>query len=137
MSGITLHITNDYDFDAIGISSHEKDYRVAWSLNTHLGLSLVHLKDLVVSGRLNTSTHPVYRYEDPVKKMVYTLFDNKTENGYLLSDLQQFDYVLKIEGLQAVDQEEIIQKLKQTPLVNAVLHLDVERLKSKDMLVFE
>lgn len=137
MSGITLHITNDYDFDVIGISSHEKDYRVAWTLNKQLGIKLTHLKDLVVSGRLNTSTHPVFRYEDPVKKMVYTLFDNKTENGYLLSDLQQFDYVLKIEGLQAVDHEETIKKLKQAPLVNAALHLDVERIRSKDVLVFE
>ena len=137
MSGFTLHITNDYDFDAIGISSHEKDYRLAWALNKHLDLQLVHLRDLIVSGQTATSTHPIFRCEDPVKKIVYTLFDNKTENGYLLSDLQQFDYVLKIEGSQHDDSEEILKKLKQTPFVNAVLKLDVERLKSKDMLVFE
>ena len=36
-----LEIEYDYDFVLIGISSHEKDYRVCWALNNKLGLELV------------------------------------------------------------------------------------------------
>ena len=53
----TLEIEDEYDFEIIGVSSHEKDYRLAWSLNKTLGWRLVRIEDAVVEGKRSTTHH--------------------------------------------------------------------------------
>jgi len=47
----TLKIEYDFDFVLIGISSHEKDYRICWALNNVLGLDLTKKNSLEIKSK--------------------------------------------------------------------------------------
>jgi hypothetical protein len=133
----TLEITEDYDFDLIGLSSHERDYRLAWSLNRNMGWSLIRLDDLICENKKGISSHPHFRYLNLSDQTIITLIDNKTQEGFFLPELSQFDYILKIENSRDPMDDHFLRKLKRTPFLMTAFQLEVDKLKSKRNLLFE
>jgi hypothetical protein len=133
----TLEIEDEYDFEIIGVSSHEKDYRLAWSLNKTLGWRLVRIEDAVVEGKRSTTYHARFRWMHPVDQTVFTLIDNKTPEGTFLPDLAQFDYVLKIEQPGESTMKRLQEGLRKTDFVLAFQMQEVDKLKFKDHLLDE
>jgi hypothetical protein len=133
----TLEIEDEYDFEIIGVSSHEKDYRLAWSLNKTLGWRLVRIQDAVIEGKRSTTHHARFRWTHPVDQTVFTLIDNKTPEGTLMPDLLQFDYLLKIEQPVESTMKKLQEGLRKNDFVLAFQLQEVDKLKFKDHLLDE
>ena len=133
----TLEIEEEYDFEIIGVSSHEKDYRLAWSLNKTLGWRLVRIEDAVVEGKRSTTHHARFRWTHPVDQTVFTLIDNKTPDGTFMPELIQFDYLLKIEQPSESVMKKLQSGLRNTDFVLAFQRQEVDKLKHKDILLDE
>ena len=133
----TLEIEDEYDFEIIGVSSHEKDYRLAWSLNKSLGWRLVRIEDAVVEGKRSTTHHARFRWTHPVDQTVFTLIDNKTPDGTFMPELLQFDYLLKIEQPSEAVMKKLQAGLRKTDFVLAFQRQEVDKLKHKDNLLDE
>ena len=133
----TLEIEDEYDFEIIGVSSHEKDYRLAWSLNKTLGWRLVRIEDAVVEGKRSTTHHARFRWTHPVDQTVFTLIDNKTPDGTFMPELIQFDYLLKIEQPSESVMKKLQSGLRNTDFVLTFQRQEVDKLKHKDILLDE
>lgn len=158
----TLKIEYDYDFVLIGISSHEKDYRICWALNKTLGFDLTKSESLEIkSKKQNTpSFFSLFKYENTEEFMEYFVISNRsenklfgtdentlfskgargshaTENGILIPEHKQMNCFFVIRGeVEENGIEEIIQKIKEIDIVLTALSIDVKTLKSKTNLIF-
>lgn len=157
----TLKIEYDYDFVLIGISSHEKDYRLCWALNNVLGIDLTKTESLEIKSKkqIAPSFFSLFNYENEDEFVEYFVIANQSENklvasktntlfvkgtkepgpadGILIPEHKQMDYFFVIKG--EVDDEktsEVIKKIKEIDLILAAVRLDVSELKSKANLIF-
>ncbi|MGO1586222.1 MAG: IPExxxVDY family protein [Mesonia sp.] len=67
MAKYTLSLEDDYNFDLIGLCSHQADYRVCWSINETMGLRLQKsIEPYMVSGKKGdvVSSHSLFEWED-------------------------------------------------------------------------
>jgi hypothetical protein len=130
-----LDIEIEYDFELIGLSSHEKDYRLAWSLNRQMGWSLKRTNDIELARPEGFLTCACFEYTTLHEKTKFTLLDNKSDAGLLMAELPQFDFLLKIENLQQPLSDDFYRQLKKTPLLIASFLLATEKLKNKHYLL--
>ncbi|HEY8403562.1 MAG TPA: IPExxxVDY family protein [Flavobacteriales bacterium] len=136
MAVYTLEIEEEYDFELIGISSHVHDYRLAWALNKHMEWQLTRQNDVPIRQHKHMSYHSLFEFEHELEMIFIALMGNKSPDGYLLPELQQFDYVLKIENLQHELTDDFVRQLRKTPLIQAVMIVDAERIKSRQNLIY-
>jgi len=163
MAKHTLEISYDYDFLLIGISSHEKDYRICWALNKKLGIDLVKQDSLEIKGKKQTT--PSYfsffifdKEEDFLEYSVIanfsenkalvtkenTLFNeddtskkDQSENELLIPEQKQMNYFFMVRGEVDDDEaEELVKSIKEIDVVQTAIRIDVTQLKSKQNLIF-
>lgn len=138
-SKFTLEVEYNYDFSLIGICSHEKDYRLCWALNKHLGIELVKTDDLDLSEKKTAlpSKFPMFIFNDDEKYREYSILGNKSANKLLLPEHKQVDYLLMIKaGLDEKEEEELVKKIKELSIVLTAYSIEPENLKSKQNLLF-
>ena len=128
----------EFEFALLGISSHENDYHLSWSLNQALGLSLTRWDDLTITTAPEQNMDfSVYRYEDADSMIMYHLISNVSPDGFLVPELKNMDFFLQISGensepfLQA-----LIEKIKRIQIISACFSLDPRSLKSSGRLLF-
>ena len=134
----TLEIEYDYDFVLIGISSHEKDYRICWALNNQLGLNLVKTDALEIKDKKqdDPSFFSLFSFELPDEFMDYFIIANRSEKGLLISEQKQVDYFFIIRGEIENDKVmDMIRRIKESSLVQTAFRVDVNALKSKQNLI--
>ena len=134
----TLEIEYDYDFVLIGISSHEKDYRICWALNNQLGLNLVKADALEIKDKKqdDPSFFSLFAFELPDEFMEYFIIANRSEKGLLIPEQKQVDYFFIIRGEIENDKVmEMIKLIKESSLVQTAFRVDVNALKSKQNLI--
>lgn len=134
----TLEIEYDYDFVLIGISSHEKDYRICWALNNQLGLNLVKTDALEIKDKKqdDLSFFSLFSFELPDEFMEYFIIANRSEKGLLIPEQKQVDYFFIIRGEIENDKVmEMIRLIKESSLVQTAFRVDVNALKSKQNLI--
>lgn len=162
MAKFTLLVEPDYDFKLIGISSHEKDYRLCWLLNNELKIDLEKIESLEIKNKKEKtpSFYSSYCFVDDVNLLEYTILANASENKiavavennlfgddedlnalskseWLVPEYKQMNYFLLIKGELTEDQEEILlAKIKNSSIVQTAIFIDVDNLKSKDNLIF-
>lgn len=158
----TLKIEYDFDFVLIGISSHEKDYRLCWALNNALELDLIKIDSLEIKQKKDNkpSFFSLFHFENPDEFKEFfivsnlsedkqfvsdnlTLFNKgpkgaqSTENEILIPEQKQMDYFFIIRGeLDDVNVNEYIKKIKKVDFVLTAVEIDAAELKSKSNLVF-
>ncbi len=158
----TLEIQYDYDFVLIGISSHEKDYRMCWALNNKFGIELEKIDSLEIKGKkqetpsffsLFTFDHPDNFIEYTVVanlseskmsfKKEHSLFGTKvkphsySENEYLIPEHKQMNYFFVMKGeVEQHQVQQMIKQIKEIDLVLTAIPIDVSQLKSKHNLIF-
>jgi hypothetical protein len=159
----TLEIEYDYDFVLIGISSHEKDYRICWALNQKLNIDLAKQDSLEIKDKKETtpSYFSFFRFEDrdafteysvianfsESKSMVLTentLFEStertrthKGDNNLLIAEQKQWNYFLVVRADMENEQaEELIRKIKEIDVVLTAVRIDPKSLRSKQNLIF-
>lgn len=162
MAKHTLDISYDYDFLLIGISSHEKDYRICWALNKKLSLDLKKTDSLEIKGKKHTT--PSYfsffvfdKEEDFLEFSVIANFsENKTmdlksnslfgledenehhsDNELLIPEQKQMNYFFVVRGEITDEQaDELVKQIREIDVVLTAMRIDATQLKSKQNLIF-
>lgn len=131
-----LDVVYEFDFALLGISSHIKDYRLAWSLNNALRWKLERKRDVEVMQKESVSRHALFVFQDPVDKTVFSLIENGTEKGWLIPELAQWDFLLKVDLPGGEMEPAMVKKLRSVAHIQAVLTLHTDKLRSKENLIF-
>ena len=86
----------DYDYDMIGICSHNSDYRVIWGINELLDILLERPQDnfIINSQKGIQAEYPYYQFHDEENYLEYFFIKNKHEGKYLIPEKKQIDYFL-------------------------------------------
>ena len=110
-------------FTILGISSHENDYRLSWSINEQLGLAFTKNENLVAGdGREFTC----FVHEDEYQSLL--LISNRCENGFLLEKFKNIDFILKFNvELNETEVSEWLGNLKKVSLISAIFCIPVNK----------
>lgn len=137
MSKYRLEWEDDSDFIAIGIASHQKDYRLAWALNKALDCSFIRLEDYKSVGK-TPSRHAFFKWSEPEGHYSFWLLANRGEEAFLLPELKQADYLLVIEGMtDMLDIQSIQGQVKKIDTVLTAFEIDQTKTKSIQNIVVE
>ncbi len=131
----------DFDFKIIGLVSNAKGHKLAWEINNSLTINLEKDNDIILSF-----------VEE--RRLVLLCFKYETENGKLLliknrslesdefsplfwiPELHEFDYLIWLRETDLIDEEKIVKKLKGIRVIQYCVSIDIDKLKSKDNLLF-
>lgn len=131
---LTLDVEYDYDFSLIAISCFEWEYRLAWLINKAIDTDLVRVDDLEMTNKDSQSSHPVYVGSHFDGEATLTLIKNREEDGILMPELAQIDFLLKAENYQD-SEEDLMASLRKIPQIQAAFLIDVNQLKHKEYLI--
>lgn len=144
MSRKKSRLTTEYpqDFELIGIVSSAKEYKLAWHLNQLNEFHLVKDEDVRIDFADNRQVRVSVLLEETDFKKVY-LLKNKlvssslTNNQHLLQELSRFDYFLKLSSQTDENwAKALLLRLKEIPVIDYSLAIDVNKIKMKDNLLF-
>lgn len=156
-----LHIEefDEIDYQLIAIHSPLEDYRLAYYINQNLPVNLKKSNcNIQISNKDGETQFTRFIFEDD-KDIAWNLVQNQndailtTENNnqglfansnnafspkiYLIPEFKKVDYFLKIENDEvAIDVSKIISNLKKIDRVSTVYAVEVEKIKSKNNLIF-
>ncbi|CAN5554830.1 hypothetical protein BH11BAC1_BH11BAC1_15550 [soil metagenome] len=136
MAKIILKVDTDEEFDflLIGIVCQHKDYRLCHELNQKLELNLVREKDYEVriAKRMNPALFSFFKFENDEQDLFY-VFENKGKHSLLIPEQKQIDFFLMIkESFQRHDMTEMVNSIKQIPVVLGAYPIDPLSLKSRE-----
>lgn len=145
----------DQEYALIAISTTLEDYRLAFEVNKKCKLQLSRFSsDLTLLFNGNEVGFSHYGFEDFTQDMYWSLiqnsrwitldesqfglFDQDHQRAYLFPELKNVDYFLKIEGAFFNDPqlEELLVSLKEITNVSTAFKVDLNKIKSKDNLIF-
>lgn len=129
----------EYNFQLLGISSHENDYRLSWSLNEALSFKLVKTNNLEILNRKFSEKQEfsLYTFEDEETLVKYNLLSNRCDNGFLLEEMKNIDFLLQIFGeISKEELQRLISDLNDIDIITMCFGIDISTLKSKDKLVY-
>ncbi|MBN2814000.1 MAG: IPExxxVDY family protein [Bacteroidales bacterium] len=129
---LKLQVDERVDFRIIGISSHENDYRMVWSVNQELGMQFTRVENLVVhQPKLKTDlSFSKYRFDDEDRYIRYNLIANRCPDGILFPEIKNIDFVLQVAGeMNETGFQALVKKLKGISVVSAVFVLHPEKIK--------
>ena len=110
-------------FTVIGISSHENDYRLSWSINEQLGLAFAHDDNVVTRDGKEFSC---FVHEDDNQTLL--LISNRCDNGFLLEKFKNIDFILKFDAeLNETETTAWLRDLKNVPLVSAAFTIPANK----------
>ena len=144
-------------YTLIAIHCTLEDYRLAFLLNKHLGITLTRrLSDLDYNK--GKSTYSIFEWEDDKQLTNWSLVSNicKTESyqevNYqslfnvkekitkttnLIPEYKRVDYFLKIDTEYQFSKEKyILDNILSIPQITTAYNIDASQLKSKDNLIF-
>lgn len=139
MAKYTLNLEDDFNFDLIGLCSHQGDYRVCWSINEQIGLRLKKsIEPFMVSGKKGVinSSHSLYEWEDENENVVYYFIQNKDNGKFLVPEKAQIDFFLVIQEAGVIDVDDLLTKLKNIPSILTAFSFDPYDLKSANKFIF-
>jgi len=134
-----LIVEDDFHFFLVGISSHENDYRLSWAINTHLKMALKRADNLQIHNpRIKQDQEfSLYQFTDLETVLHYNLIANRCDNGFLLEEMKNIDYVLKITGDASKNfPGQLVNKLKKIDIITTAFEIDPSELKSRKKLLF-
>jgi len=147
----------DTSFSLLAIHCGLEDYRLAYLLNKYLGLNLCRMpKDL--DYKYFAASYSVYEWYNKENEISWNLISNvckKEEDGlqssgslfntenrvlktyHLLPEFKNVDYLVKITNeAQHLNEKIVLGKIQSIPQIVTSYTIDVEKLKSKDNLIF-
>jgi len=130
------------DFGLIGIVSSVKEYTLAWHLNQLDEFQLEKGDDVKIEFEDNHQIRVSALLEETEFRSVHLLKNKLVSSSmpsaqYLLQELQQFDFFLKLSS--ETDEnwaKDLLLRLKNIPVIDYCLLIDVNKVKMKDNLVF-
>ncbi len=134
----TLKEKETCDFRLIGISSPENDYRMSWMLNNAFKFRLTRKEDLEIYHKKldDLQAFHQFQYSDEDTLLFFRLISNKCENGYLLEEMTNLDYILQISGELEKDYlEKMVRKLRALEGIALAVRIEPDSLKSRKKLM--
>ncbi len=136
-----LIVEYEYEFTLFGIVSLVSEHKLAWEINNTLKISLTKSEDIkldfINSKNLIISNY-IYEKEDSNLRLLKNKsYKTGQAQLYILPELKQFDYLLVLNGFeQTYSKEEIINSLNKIDVIQYIVNIEIEKLKSKENLVF-
>ncbi len=139
-----LVIDDDIDYSLIGIHSSEKTYRLAFLLNMWADTYMVKSEQ--------DCFFELFEYEDEANFVSFYLLKNKyisQENtsigffeerirhtNYVIPEKKEVDYFIKIHDCDTSFLTAFLDKIKRIEEIQASYIIDVEKLKTRQNLIF-
>lgn len=139
MTRKTLKFTPEYNFELLAVVSSENIYKLAFTISNSTGLSFEADEPLTIWHPKLTEPQKftVFVCEDEETYITIRLIANKCENGFLLEELKNVDYLIHISGENDENfTKNFFDKFKQSGEIQAVYYLEPNSLASKQKLVF-
>ncbi|HYG37179.1 MAG TPA: IPExxxVDY family protein [Cytophagales bacterium] len=138
-----LNFDPEYDeFELIGIVSSLKEYKLAWLINKVLDIKMVKEPDIIFNF-INEAKISVSNYVYKLEYGNFRFLKNRASEvinikvPFLLPELKQYDYLIKLEQISyTFPSEKVIDLLKTINQILFVQELSVNKLKSKENLIF-
>ncbi|MDN5202604.1 IPExxxVDY family protein [Fulvivirgaceae bacterium BMA10] len=137
-----LIVEFEYDFKLFGLISTASEHRLAWEINSALGIKLVRQEDIELKF-IDNKNLIISNFIFGKEPSIFRLLKNKslgisnTSNLYLLPEIKQFDYLILIQGFeQSFDIREVVDKLNNVGIIQYTVSIELEKLKSKENLIF-
>ncbi len=133
-----LVFESEIDFDVIAISATEADYKLCLALGEQFDLSFSLAN--AIEKKVNDAVieFSVFSFSCDVRVSEICLINNKSEGNFLLKELRQADYFIRLKGDWALHQKDaMMQFLKQHENVQALMLPDLQAIKEIDWLSFE
>jgi len=156
-----LHLEefDEIDYQLIAIHSSLEDYRLAYYINQNLPINLQKENcNIQISNKEGETQFTRFVFEDS-KDIAWNLVQNKNDDFvalqdsnqglfaetnnkfstkiYLIPEFKKVDYFLKIEnGEVNIDVSKIANCIKKIDRVSTVYAVEVEKIKSKNNLIF-
>ena len=137
-----LFLEDYFNFDLVGLVSVAREYKLVWSLNQVTDFQLVKQDDITLefSGNHKIS---VSNFDFKKEHQRVSLLKNRlvakptTDYQFLISELKQFDYLLKYQD-ETGDHpiKDILSLIKTSPEIDYAAILDPSMIKSRDNLIF-
>jgi len=130
---LRLESNFDNDYTLIGIVSHQRDYRLIWSINEKLQLHLVKMDDLKIFQDKKNETNVVslYYFDDPQTFKTYFFIANNGDKGSLFAEHKQTNYFLLIKGTVSTEmKDEIVHLLFTNEYVLKVHSIPLATIKN-------
>ena len=120
------------DYSIVGISTHLKDYRLAWYLNDKLKIELRKKQDFISATPTKTAgrAYSFFHYYDELFRYHYFLLSNKADGAHLFGKWAHISFLLLIKS-EGEDRPggritELISTIPQV-LHNEILDTSTER----------
>ncbi len=142
MSTHKLDITYDFDFDLIGLVCTDRDYKLAWRLNELLSIQLVRSAPVEIAfsqGQQLLLSVFDYQTENDAYQLLRNrgLGRNEDSKQYLLPELKELDYFLRIDNhTGSIDVENIMEELSNLSNVQYCTRIKPNALKEGENLFF-
>ena len=148
------------DYKLIAIHCPLEPYRLAFFMNKKLQVNFKRSKfDLNVYSKKSDSQYVRFEFEDKNNTIFWNLIENKNQDvassksasydlfssasisfpkiSYLIPELKKVDYFIKIDfEEQEINTGLIIQNIKNSEFITTVYEIDVNKIKSKNNLIF-
>lgn len=150
------------EFVLIALHCSAPDFKMAYMLNQKLGLKLQReAKDLEFFYAQYTGLYPLFSYNDPAQDRQIHLVGNTSRTqidglansssglfaqeeqqsaqlNYLIPELKQADYLLKINSFKNnLSENVIVSRINEIAQVITAYVVDLQLVKSKNNLIFE
>jgi hypothetical protein len=157
---ISLEDFDKIDYQLIAIHSTLEDYRLAYYINQNLPINLKKSNcNIQISNKEGKAEFTRFVFEDKKATLNWTLIQNQndvfvqpqtrnlglfanTNNKflakiYLIPEYKKVDFFLKIENSEVnIDVTKITNSIKKIDRVSTVYSVEVEKIKSKNNLIF-
>jgi hypothetical protein len=137
---VKLKVDKQIDFKLIGISSHENDYRLVWSINEQLNMQFIRIGNLVIHNQKIREDFEFsrYLYHDEDRYLKMYLISNRCHDGFLFPEVKNLDFVLQIVGeMHDATLKELVKKVKTVPVIATAFTLAPEKIKGIAKILVE
>ena len=128
-----------FDFLLFGLSSHENDYTLVWKINQEFSFNFERGKShKIISKKAGGEIEfTLYTYDDEDTFYLYHFITNKSEQGILLEELKNIDYLIMVQGeFTDAFSNGFYNRLKKVETIQGVFKIDPASLKNRENLVF-
>lgn len=102
----------------VGISCHVPDYRLCWSLNRALGLSLSRRRNDIIEHAKGKELHyTVFEQRDAEDAVIWSLVCNTCGRRRLITEQKEADFFLIADSVAAGSEEGLTDRLRAAEFV--------------------
>jgi|GEM_PF-1126853 len=144
-SKVKLDYIPNVNFQIVGISSAEIDYKLAYSLNRSFETDFYLLDDILVEKEVQQATslfdfgeasvpnnYSAYGNAiDSYKNSDLLLISNRDNGSYLLDEFRNFDYLFIVRDDSSCSFDKALSALRSIGCISGAYELPFEKIKSK------